>query len=208
MKRILFPAVLILTVLLAASAVAEAATNSVAGVDLILDVRPGTLLLGKNTGKFKVSGDEGEFTVIEECGGLSTFPNVKGGVGVDTDRWYLDFTGAIGVLITDRFRSPLGNLDVCAQYKYRRNVAFGPHIGLIYFWDPEWAGSAEMDITKSSGWLGGLQVSLGYDVLFICSVDYLYAEPFDVQTYNGWIANNDEIDFSGLGVQFGIRGKF
>ena len=38
--------------------------------------------------------------------------------------------------------------------------------------------------------------------------DYLLAQPFDVTTEGDWVASDEELDVSGVAIQFGIRGRF
>lgn len=181
-------------------------------VNLVMDVRPGTILLSRDAGTFKVRGPDtsnlGTLTLVEEAGSISTLPNLKLGVGLEREKSLTDITGGIGVLVNDRFRMVVLSVDGSYLYKYRKNVALGPHLGLAFFGDAEWSGDAEVEFSDSQGIMGGLQMALGYDILFIVNIDYLLAQPFDITTLNGWRASEDEIDISGLCLQFGMRGRF
>lgn len=191
--------------------VAGLCAESFAEVDLIVDVRPGTLVLSSETGDFEVLGPAPEplgINEVEEGGELTALPNVKLGLGITEDDYFLDVTGQLGILINERFRALALGGDVSWEYRYRKNVALGPHIGLVYFQDPEWTGDAKLDMDDTWGILGGFQMSIGYDVLFVFTVDYLFADPFELTvTDPRWIPSDDEIDIEGLAVQFGIRGR-
>ena len=177
--------------------------------DLLLDARPGTILLGNNTGRFKAEGPAGRnVVVIEEAGGLSTFPSLRLGVGIDALNTYSDIMGGIGVLLTDRFRAPYFVADASLQYKFRKNVGVGPHFGVLYFLEPDWSGSAPLTFSDSVGFMAGLLVAVGYDIQFVFGVDYVYVDPFEVKGSGDWTVTQDELDFSSLGFQFGIRGRF
>lgn len=179
-----------------------------AELDLVLDARPGTILLGNKTGRFKARGPVADLEVIEECGGLSTFPNLQLGLGVDTERFYFDVGGKAGLLLTDRFRSPFVGVEGAAQYKFRKNVSLGPHAGFTWYYTPDWSGAAPLEFDETTGFHIGLLVSVGYDVQFVFAVDYVYVDPFEVTRQDGWEVTEDEVDFTSLGIQFGIRGRF
>jgi hypothetical protein len=183
-------------------------TASRAEMDIIIDARPGTLLLGNNTGRFKAEGPAGELLVIEECGGLSTFPSLRMGIGLDALQSYFDVTGDVGILLTDRFRAPYLGADASYQFKFRKNIGVGPHFGLMYFMEPSWSGSAPLEFDNSWGFNLGLLVAVGYDVQFVFAVDYVYIDPFKVTDSGDWMITQDELDFTSLGIQFGIRGRF
>lgn len=197
----------------AAMAVLFSAVPALAATDLVLDVRPGAVLFGGG-GDFKAIGETEQtvkgrtVTEIEKLGGVSTFPNLKVGLGIESPTTYFDVTGGGGIIVNDPFRSFFLGLDTAWQYKYRKNVALGPHLGLLYFTDPEWAGDAEIDFSKSWGAMLGMQMTLGYDVLFVFSVDYLYTNPFDATPVGDWDISDKELDLSGFALQFGMRGRF
>ena len=181
--------------------------------DIIVDVRPASLLVNWNADSFKIKGptkfqDGQQFEQLEQPNSVSTVPNLKLGVGIDTGNAYLDLTGGAGMLVNDRFRSVMLDVDAAFQYKFRKNVLFGPHIGLGYFTSPEWYGDAEVDFSDSMGVLFGAQLSVGFDILFTFAIDYAYIQPFDVTTTEPWVASDDTVDFSGLLFQFGMKGRF
>jgi hypothetical protein len=181
--------------------------------DLILDARPGTLLISEGA-DLRVLGpdqfDPAQVTIIEEAGTLNTFPNIRLGAGFDTRDWYIDASGLLGVLVNSRYNGVLYGADVAAQYKYRKNVNVGPHLSLMMLPAPEWSGDGEVEFSDSTAWVLGAQCSIGYDVLFVFSVDYMLADPFDVESGDPgvWLLDEDEVDISGLAVQFGVRGRF
>lgn len=177
--------------------------------DFIVDARPGTLVLSAETADFEVLGPHPTLPLreVEEGGELSTIPNLKLGVGWSSARMFFDLTGNLGMLVNERFRALLGGADASAEYRFRKNVAMGPHVGFAYFLDPEWTGDAPLEMDDTWGFLAGLQVSIGYDVLFVVSLDYLFAEPFEIRVRGPWEPSADEIPLEGLAVQFGIRAR-
>ncbi len=183
-----------------------------AEMSVLISAQPGTILIGTDSGKFKAKGPSDlNTTIIEEAGGLAMYPNILGGVGWDANKWNVDVEGGIGILLTDRFRDPFLDLAASANYKFRKNVSIGPRIGLAYFMDPDWSGDAQLDFSDhASSYFLGLQTKVGYDVLFVFSVNYYWIDPFEVHAVpgSGWEISKDEIDFSGLGLQFGMQGRF
>ena len=190
-------------------------SNSVFAVvkDIIVDVRPASLLVNWNADDFKVKGptdfkDGQQFEQLEQPNSVSTVPNLKLGVGIDMGSAYLDLTGGAGMLINDRFRSVMFDADAAYQYKFQKNVLFGPHVGVGYFTAPDWYGDAEIDFSDSMSTMVGVQLSVGFDILFTFAIDYAYIQPFDATTTEPWVASDDSIDFSGLLFQFGMKGRF
>ncbi|MGD9874958.1 MAG: hypothetical protein AB7T27_11930 [Kiritimatiellia bacterium] len=180
-------------------------------MELTADIRPGSILLHTADGDFEVKGPGPERLntyEIEEAGAISTLPNINLGVGFADPNLYLDLTATAGFLINSRFNSPMIGANAALTFRPEKNFAVGPHLGLMHFVDPEWKGDAELEISDSSALLIGMQASLGYDVLFILSVDYLYADPMDVTAEEEWITSDDELDISGIAIQFGIQGRF
>ena len=198
---------------LVTSAILLSGSAFAAATDIIVDVRPAALLVNWSADSFKLKGpaqfrDGQEYQVIEQPNSVSTMPNLKLGVGIDTGNAYIDLTGGAGMLVNDRFRSVMLDVDGAYQFKFKKNVLFGPHLGLGYFTSPEWYGDAEVDFSDSMGVLFGAQLSVGFDILFTFAVDYAYIQPFDATPRYSWVASDDSVDFSGLLFQFGMKGRF
>jgi hypothetical protein len=199
--------------ILVASAILASGTAFAVATDIIVDVRPASLLVNWNAENFKVKGptkfkDGQQFEELEQPNSVSTIPNLKLGVGIDTGNAYVDLTGGAGMMVNDRFRSLMLDLDAAYQFKFRKNVLFGPHVGLGYFMNPDWYGDAEIEFSDSSGVLFGVQLSVGFDILFTFAIDYAYIQPFDATVKEPWVASDDSVDFSGLLFQFGMKGRF
>lgn len=190
-----------------------ASPDAFSELDIVLDVRPGAILFGGG-GDFKAIGQSEEtvrgqrVTETEKLGGISTFPNLKLGVSLDSPTSILDIMGGGGILVNDPFRSFFLGVDASWQYKFRKNVALGPHAGLLYFTDPEWAGDGEVEFSDSWGAIAGMEMTFGYDVLFVFSIDYFYINPFDATPGGNWDISDKELDLSGFALQFGMRGRF
>lgn len=179
--------------------------------DFLLDVRPGAINVG-SSGDFKAKGPTtvrgDEFVEIEKLSSVSTFPNIKLGAGYDSRDWYLEALGGVGIFINDPFQATFFSGDVAAMYKYRKNLSVGPHGALLFFQEPNWGGDADIELSDSWGGMLGMQVLLGYDLLFVFSVDYMFIQPFDVKEPGRWHASDSELDLSGIALQFGMRGRF
>lgn len=186
-------------------------TDARAEWDFLLDVRPGAIAVG-NTGDFKTKGPtsvRGErFEAVEKLSSVSTFPNLKLGMGYDAATWYLEALGGIGMVINDPFQATYFSGDVAWLYKYRKNLSIGPHGSLMFFQEPNWGGDSDIEFSDSWGGMLGMQLLLGYDLLFVFSVDYLFIQPFDVTEPGTWRASDSELDLSGISLQFGMRGRF
>ncbi len=182
-------------------------------VELILDARPGTLLMSRSADLRVLVPDTfhpEQVTVIEEAGTLNTVPTIRLGAGFDLPDWYCDITGLAGVLVNSRYTSLAYGLDGAAQYKVRKNVNVGPHLSWMAFQAPSWSGDAELDFSDSTAFVPGVEIAVGYDILFVFSIDYMFADPFDVKSKDPsvWRLDEDQVDISGLMFQFGMRGRF
>jgi hypothetical protein len=179
--------------------------------DFLLDVRPGAISVG-DSGDFKAKGPTRvrgeEFVEVEKLSSVSTFPNLKLGAGYDAPDWYFEVLGGVGILINDPFQATFFSGDAAWMYKYRKNLSLGPHGALLFFQKPNWGGDADIEFSDSWGGMLGMQVLLGYDLLFVFSVDYLFIQPFDVTEPGQWRASDSELDLSGVALQFGMRGRF
>ena len=201
--------------ILVASAILVSGSAAFAlATDIIVDVRPASLLVNWNAADFKAKGstdfgDGQQFEELEQPNSVSTLPNLKVGVGIDTGSAYLDLTGGAGMLVNDRFRSVMLDVDAAYQYKFQKNVLLGPHFGLGYFMSPDWYGDADIEFSDSMGALFGVQLSVGFDILFTFAIDYAHIQPFDVESVaENWETSDDSVDFSGLLFQFGMKGRF
>lgn len=185
--------------------------DALAEWDFLLDVRPGAISVG-SSGDFKSKGPtsvRGErFEEIEKLSSVSTFPNLKIGMGYDSIQWYFEVLGGIGILINDPFQATFLSADFAALYKYRKNLSIGPHGALLFFREPNWGGDADIEFSDSTGGMLGIQLLLGYDLLFVFSLDYLFVQPFDVSEPGQWRASDNELNLSGVALQFGMRGRF
>jgi hypothetical protein len=200
-----------LTVLAVALLATLGLASASAEWNLLLDARPGTLVVSKSSDLKALGPDEfnpGTVTIIEEAGTLNTIPTIRLGGGYDTPSWYFNGVGLVGVVVNSRFNTITYGADAAAQYKYRKNVMVGPHLSYLFLPEPSWSGDAEVTFSDSYAFLPGVQFSVGYDVLFVFSVDYLMAQPFDVTAEAPWRLDDDQVDISGLMFQFGMQGKF
>ncbi len=179
--------------------------------NFIVDARPGTLLVSQSAGDFEALGPGPErlgVTELEEAAEFTTLPNLRAGAGWSTDAAHWDLTGQVGYLLNERFRSLVAGLDAAVMLRVRRNIAAGPHLGYIRILDPEWTGDADLDLDPAGALVFGVQAVIGYDILFVFAADYISAEPMDVTTHGDWRSSDDELDISGLSLQFGVMGRF
>lgn len=180
-------------------------------------------IVNANPAAFLVSPDIDDFSVtsgslIEEIdGSTSWIPSLLGGVEFDTEYEEFDtgntvylvyaFTAGGGYLYNDAFRAPLVQGDVAVRFKIW-DVEIGPHVGALYFIDPNWEGDATLSLDESVGVLGGLSLTTtGEYFRFFVSADYVNGE-FDVTGSGFWRPNQNEIDYSGFLGQIGVIFRF
>lgn len=179
--------------------------------NVVMDARPGTILVGQGAGDFQAlgPGPEGwEVTELEEAAEFTTLPNLRIGAGWSSDMALWDLTAQLGYLLNERFRSLVAGLDAAVMLRMRRNIAVGPHIGYIRILDPEWTGDADLDLDPAGALVFGVQAIIGYDILFVFAADYLSAQAMEATAHGDWRSSDDELDVSGLSLQFGVMGRF
>lgn len=187
--------------------------TSFAGVDFILDIKPGSLLISPDVDGFKVENSSYYYSHSETIEGSGSWmPTIKLGIGFDTPPLYIDFTGGFGHLWNSAFNANMFLGDVAVRFKLNRVVTLGPHISVVRF-DPTWEGDSYTDsddvkLSGCTGFMPGLCLTIGGKIIsFSFSLDYLDAS-FDVKTYNGWRANEDAIDISGFSLNLGALLRF
>ncbi len=186
--------------------------RAIAEADIILDFMPGTLLISSDLDGFSVQGDVtlADGSVVysrEEPSLVSTVPTMRAGLGFELDPVYVDATVGVGLLLNSRFQSVMYRADIGAHFSFARNGSFGPHVGLVQFSGLDWHGDADIELDSSAGVTYGVHVKIGYDIAFLMSLDYLSAEA-DVGSDGAWSADSNVLDFSGLMIAFGVRGRF
>lgn len=176
---------------------------------MLLEFRPASLLVSRETDDFEALGPNHPFNLTEkeDAGMMCTMPQFVAGAEFEQDTLSLDLLGTAGILANPRFQAPSLGAEAAGNYRWKRNVIVGAHLGGAYFFSPEWYGDADIELDETLGLLVGIQGAIGYDVLFTFSVDYLAAK-FDVTQPGEWKASDTELDISGLLVRFGVRGKF
>ena len=146
-------------------------------------------IVNANPAAFLVSPDADDFnatsgSLIEEIdGSTSWMPTVLGGVEFDTEYEEFDtgntvylvyaFTAGGGYLYNDAFRAPLVQGDAAVRFKIG-GIEIGPHVGVLYFLDPNWEGVSTISLDESIGLLGGISfTTTGERFKFFASADYV-----------------------------------
>ena len=180
-------------------------------------------IVNANPAAFLVSPDADDFnatsgSLIEEIdGSTSWMPTVLGGVEFDTEYEEFDtgntvylvyaFTAGGGYLYNDAFRAPLVQGDAAVRFKIS-GIEIGPHVGVLYFLDPNWEGVSTISLDESIGLLGGISfTTTGERFKFFASADYVNGE-FDVTGSDSWVPNKSELDYSGFLGQIGVIFRF
>lgn len=189
--------------------VSTISATSFAGVDFVLDIKPASLLVSPDVDGFEVERSGYYWDTVEGTG--SWMPTLKAGIGIDTSSLYIDVTGGLGYLWNDAFHANMYLADVAVRFKLGRVVTLGPHISVVSF-DPTWEGelsdSDDVELSECTGFMPGLCLTAGGKIVsFSLSLDYLSAS-FDVETHNGWRANDDSLDMSGLSLNLGVLLRF
>jgi hypothetical protein len=187
------------------------ASESPAEINVIIDFKPLSLLSSGNADGFKVSRSSSYYTSDTIQGWGSWIPQLKLGVGFDLPALYIDLYGGVGYLFNGAFDANMYLGDLAFRFKLGEHVTLGPHVGVVKL-DPHWRGSLstsrDVELGNTTGFMGGLDFTAGGKVVaFSLALDYLNAS-FDVKTRNGWVANKDKLDISGVALLMGILFRF
>jgi hypothetical protein len=173
-------------------------------VEMIVDALPGSILISADLDSFEATGSNGR---QEEASMVSAAPNFRMGLGFDMEDIYIDATAGAGILLNSRFRSFFLDANVGVNWEFNQSGRIGPHVGIIHFMDPSWFGDVDIEFEDETGFMAGVQMIFGYDVSFYFSVDYVSGDP-DVSQDTVSRASANTLDFSGILMQFGVRGTF
>jgi hypothetical protein len=183
--------------------------ESKVAVDFVINAIPAALLINMQDNNFAVNDSlAGRRTASSS---VYLMPNIAAGPGMElaTD-FYVDLTVGGGLLVNDSLRSFFVQGILSAAYRASDSLDIGPHVGLLYFTNPEWLDSDNVEFESNIGYLLGLQISMGDKIKYLVSVDFI-GSSFDVSTKAAEVAvegGDKSLDLSGLAVQFGVRGEF
>lgn len=188
-----------------ASASESSSTQRRSGrVSWALDLQPAAVLANIAADDFSVRGPNGKETLSL----ISSVPALTLGADIACLDGYLNLRGGGGLLLNSALGAWMANAQVGYSLEVKRNVMFGPHIGLSYFSEPEWWGDTEITFDDTVGYLIGLHVAAGDRIAYLLTVDYMSMQ-FDVSGKGpGVTTSSNELDLSGLAVQFGLRVQF
>ena len=172
--------------------------------DLVINALPASILVEIDSDKFAVTSRDGRRTTIST---VYTMPNIAAGVGLEIEKLYVDLTAGVGLLINDTFRSFLVQAAVAGTFAVSESLTLGPRAGVVHFTDPEWLEDDSVDFDGATGWLLGAQLAMGDKIMYLVSVDLINVD-FETDFRMGAVSEDDELDLTGLAVQFGVRGEF
>jgi len=193
--------------------------SAMAEVNFTMDLSPISMLISSDLDGFQVSKSSFGYYQSETIDGTGSFlPNLKAGIGIDTGKvMHLDITGGVGYLFNAAFSAPMFTLDVAPRFKLGNVVTLAPHIGYIQFGDLSWGDGMDTLMSDSddvkltdggSGLIYGLSLTAGKKVAFVGSIDGISVGEYKVTTNNGYNANRNTLDISGIAIQLGIKFRF
>jgi len=172
-----------------------------------VDVMPASILVNFNDAfTLEQSGNTG--TTKESISMMSSLPNITAGVSIETGGCNLELKAGPGLLLNTRVRAPMlfGTAGVSLEVK--PSVFLGAHLQVMHCWDGDWWGDGKVDLKASNPTFGGgVHIIAGDKVAYLLSVDYMTIT-FDATGKEGWTANSDKLDMSGIAVQFGVKTSF
>ncbi len=150
----------------------------------------------------------GEARTRESLATLTFYPHLGTGIGIEVGTLMLDLNAGAGILADSMFVSGTLYGDVALRWQAARAATVGPHVGVIHAFDPEWRGSLDVDISPTTGIIGGIQLTMGDKVSYLLSVDFL-SMSFNAESGSPFYTlNTDSLDMKWVGFQFGLRGQF
>ncbi len=184
-----------------------------ADVDFVLGIKECTLISPDIDG-FKVeerySGSYysyEESAEIEGVGSAGLMLNM--GLGIDTRIIAIHMTGGAGYLFNNAFGTGMFTAETDLFFKLGSHFMMGPRGGIV-FYAPSWiATTGEVTLTSEEpGVLFGFSAHAAWRKVKVgASVDY-QTGVFEVETDDGWVANDDELDISGVAIRLGVTFTF
>jgi hypothetical protein len=171
-------------------------------LDIVVNAMPATLLIDTDGKKFATESQDGRVSLDE----VYTMPNIAIGVGTVWKAIYVDLVGGAGVIINSGFRSFMLQAILEGGVQVSNSLNVGPRIGIIHFPDPEWLENDDVSFDSDTGFLAGVQLSMGDKIKYMVSVDWIDAT-FNVTPGTAVTTEND-LSLSALAIQFGVRGEF
>jgi hypothetical protein len=177
---------------------------AIAELDLIADIVPGAIIANYKADAFSLVGPAGKETMSL----VSSVPSAELGFVLHQPEGSIDFKVGVGALLNSRLLSYTLDANVGLTLELQPGIMMGPHLGIIYYTEPNWWGDGDVTFSDSSGVTAGIHLSMGDKVAYLFSVDY-YSAVFDIEEVGpGWTTDQDELDMSGLAFRFGIRAQF
>ena len=174
-----------------------------AEANFVLGVTPGIFLYSPDLDGFQVTDNK---NTDEISGSISNVGTLLAGVGIDTKPMYVDLTAGLGYLYTSTFNSVMYVVDGALRFKLTREITLGPHLSVIKY-KPGWDGDADIDLDDTTGFSGGLGLTIGGKALSLAvGVDYVNAD-FEVKP-PGRSIKGDNLDISGMSLNLGILCRF
>lgn len=175
-----------------------------AEIDLITDIVPGAIIANYQADAFSLVGAGGKETMSL----VSSVPSAEIGIAIQQPEGSIDLKAGVGALLNSRLMSYTLAVNLGLTLEMQPSIMMGPHIGMIYYTEPDWWGDGDVTFSDSTGFTAGMHLTLGDKVAYIFSVDY-YTAVFDIESVgSGWTTDQDELDMSGLAFRFGIRAQF
>ncbi len=184
-----------------------------AEVDFILGIKECTLISPDIDG-FKVeSGYSGSYYSYEESveieGASSVGFILNTGLGIDTDVLAIHLTGGAGYMFNAAFGTGVFTGETDLLFKLGSHFMMGPRGGVV-FYAPSWL-AVDGDVTLTAdepGFIAGFGAYGAWSKIKVGgSIEYQTGS-FDVETGDGWYANDDEIDISGVAIRLGVTFTF
>lgn len=186
------------------------------GANFIIDLVPGGFLYSPDMDGFEVHKSGGGYYESQSIEGYGSWmPNIRAGIRINAPAVSFDITGGGGYLLNGAISGPFALADLAANFHVGKKFSIGPHVGILSFGDLDWfdfdadyVSDADIKFSGTSGLMGGLVMNIGGPTAhFYLALDYIKAD-FDVETDSGWIANRDNLDLTGFGLQFGLLLRF
>ncbi len=174
----------------------------------IMDLEPAGFLISPDIDGLEFRRSSGFVTEVEEMEGDGSWtPTIRAGIGFNADVVTFDLTGGFSGVYNSAFSGYMVRGEFGTLFEFGQMVRFGPHVGIVRM-DLDYEGDADVDLSSETGYLVGMRLTAGRTIHFIANFDYLGMEKMDVEGRNGWVANDDRLDMSGVLVTMGVRLRF
>lgn len=177
----------------------------------IVEILPGSVILGSDINDFKLNWEENNILLDEGITGKAVYaPSI--GIGLDISSRYMkyQFIGGYSHIRNGEFSVSSVKFDVAALYAWNDYSKFsvGAHITSYTFVSPKWSGNTDIKFSNTNAIAPGMLMLFGDEFKIKASIDYLKGSSFAIETPVNVTKSQSSLSLDGYMFQLGVMYNF